>query len=282
MPGPRRSRARFLPAPLLVSLALAACGGGAGAPGGGVATGAAPASEEEWARLATPRPEPLAEAPRVSLAPVEVVGRTAWSPAGGMDVSLGATELLAAGLLRRRDVNFVERRRFAAAADAERRGVDRPRGAPPAGTSPGAQYLASATWSNFGPGARLDVRLSASGTGEIVATWWAATPTDTDPVSLARLAVTGVLASLDTLGVLPDWEDPTPTAAPLTYQAAGVPASAVTAFFQGLAAEEVWRWEAARAGYQNALAAGGSGFVEAAAALARTARLRNGGTLGRS
>jgi hypothetical protein len=47
----------------------------------------------------------------------------------------------------------------------------------------------------------------------------------------------------------------------------------------GLEAEERWDWEGARRGYQAALAAA-PGFLEAEAALARAARLRNGGTLG--
>lgn len=278
MAGLRHSPVRLLPA-ILVSVSLAACGGGPGGPGAPVAVGAAPASEDEWRALATPRPEPMPTAPRVAVAGFEVVGTAAWSPPGGMEASLAASELVVAGLLRRQDVRLVERRRFTAAVDAERKGEARPQGAPRAGTSPGPEYLASATWSNFGTGARIDVRLSRAGTSETVATWWGATPTDADPISLARLAVAGVVAALDSLGVRPAWEDPA-GGAPPTYRASGIPTAAAASFFQGLAAEESWRWEAARAGYQNALAQGGASFVEAAAALARTARLRNGGTLG--
>ena len=55
----------------------------------------------------------------------------------------------------------------------------------------------------------------------------------------------------------------------------------MNAFFAGLASEEVWDWEGARAGYQAAEALD-AGFFEANVALARAARLRSGGTLGSS
>jgi len=48
-----------------------------------------------------------------------------------------------------------------------------------------------------------------------------------------------------------------------------------------LASEEAWNWEGARVGYQEAGALE-SAFFEADVALARTARLRMGGTLGSS
>lgn len=55
----------------------------------------------------------------------------------------------------------------------------------------------------------------------------------------------------------------------------------MNAFFAGLVSEEVWDWEGARAGYRAAEALDAS-FFEADVALARTARLRSGGTLGSS
>lgn len=260
-------------------LLLAGCGGS-----GGGAVGTAPAapraSDAEWAALATPRPEALAGAPRVSVGEVLLVGTPAWS-AAPVDPGLGVSELVAAGLLRRQDVRFVERRRFAAAAEAERTGAARPEGAPAAGSSPGAQYLVSATWASVGlDSAYVDLRLSDAESGAVVASWRGATARDADPVALARRVVAGTLAALDGLGVRPRWQDPDAGAAPAAYQASGVSAAAVASFFQGLAAEEAWSWERARMGYQAAVAAGGASFVEAAAALARTARLRNGGTLG--
>lgn len=267
---------------LLATAVLAGCGGAGGGAAPGRAAAPPSASEEEWRALALPRPAALADAPRVSVATLEVVGRTTWTTPAGLEPTLGVTELVVAGLLRRQDVDFVERRRFAAAAEAERRGTPRPDGAPPAGVSRGAQYVARATWANLGGSARLDVRLAAAASGEVLATWRATTPPDADPVSLARLAVAGTLAALDTLGVRPAWEDPIPASSPAAYQPAGVPAGAAADFFRGLAAEEAWSWEAARRGYQGALAQAAAGFPEAAAALARTGRLRNGGTLGAS
>lgn len=267
-------------AALAASLMAAACGGGSGP---AVTTPATPAraSEAEWRALAQPRPVPLEGAPRVALADVRVAGSPAWSPAPGVDAELGLTELAAAGLLRRQDVHFVERRRFAAAVDAERRGLPRPAGAPAAGTSPGARFVATATWSPLGTDSGyVNVRLADPETGALVAGWRGATPPGAGPLSVSRTVVAGVLAALDRAGGRPVWQDPAGAPATPGDPFAGVPAQAVADFFLGLAEEEGWRWEEARARYQRALAAGGSGFVEAAAALARTARLRNGGTLG--
>jgi hypothetical protein len=266
-------------APLLLPALLAAgCAGGGGA--AGPAAPALRASDAEWASLAAPRPEPLAGAARVAVGEIRVLGTPSWSTAP-VESTLGMSELVAAGLLRRRDVQHVERRRFAAAAEAERTGAARPEGAPPAGTSPGAQYVVSATWASVGlDSAFVDLRLSDAQSGAVVATWRGATAPDGDPVAIARRVVAGTLAALDQLGARPAWEDPEGAAAPAAYRASGVSAAAVSSFFQGLAAEDAWSWERARTAYQAALSAGGPSFVEAAAALARTARLRNGGTLG--
>lgn len=283
---PRRAtRLHRSVSPALLSsalLALAACGGGAGGSGTTASPAVTPATDAEWRSLALPRPEPLPEAPRVALDAFEIEGTTPWAPPAGMTRSLAVGELVATGLLRRQDVHFVERRRFAAAAERERRGEPRPAGAPAAGVSPGARYTARASWSHYGAGASLDVRVLETQTGAVVAAWRAPTPTDADPVSLARLSVGGILAALDDLGVRPTWQDPVPGAATTVWAPSGVPGEAAAAFFQGLAAEEAWRWEPARVGYQRAVSEGGNGFPEAAAALARTARLRNGGTLGSS
>jgi hypothetical protein len=56
----------------------------------------------------------------------------------------------------------------------------------------------------------------------------------------------------------------------------------VEAFARGVAAEDVFDWEAARRAYQRARQLGGQGFFEPDVALARVARLRAGGTLGAS
>jgi len=97
---------------------------------------------------------------------------------------------------------------------------------------------------------------------------------------VARAGVGAILAALDDLGRLPDWEDAVGIPAPGSYEASGVPQTALNDFLGGLAAEEAWRWDAARDAYQAAARA--RGFPEAEAALARTARLRLGGTLGES
>lgn len=272
-------------APFALLLAAALLGGCGGAGGGGSARpapAAGRASEAEWAALAAARPEPLAGAARVAVGEVRILGTPAWS-ATPVDLGLGMSELVAAGLLRRRDVQYVERRRFAAAVEAERRGAPRPEGAPSAGISPGAQYVLSATWASVGlDSAFVDLRLADAQSGAVAASWRGATAAQADPVAVARRVVAGTLAALERLGAHPAWQDPEANAAPAAYRASDVGAAAVSAFFRGLAAEETWDWEGARAGYQAALAAAGPSFVEAAAALARAARLRNGGTLGPS
>lgn len=276
------SRAHRRPATLAAlaaTLISAACGGGGGSAVAPPA--AAHASEAEWRALAQPRPPALEGAPTVALAEVLITGTPTWSPPAGVGAELGLTELAAAGLLRRQDVRYVERRRFAAAAEAERRGLPRPAGAPAAGISPGARFVAHATWSLLVPDSgRVDVRLLDPASGAVVAGWRGATPPGADPLTVARTVVAGVLAALDAAGGRPAWADPAGGAAGPGSPAAQIPAQAVTDFFLGLVEEDAWRWEEARVRYQRALAAGGSGFLEAAAALARTARLRNGGTLG--
>lgn len=274
-----RPSIRIVPA-VLTSLAVVGCSGG------GAATAPTPvameASEEEWEALATPRPEPLEGAPRISVGAFEILGTAPWSLDADVDLSVGLSELVAAGLLRRRGVNFVERRRFAAAAERERRGLPRSEGAPAAGVSVGAEMILTAAWATLGlDSAYLDLRLADAESGDMVTTWRAATANDAGPTALARTAVGSLLEALDELGRRPAWTDPEPAAAFSTYRASPVPLPAVEAFFRGLAAEEGWEWEAARRGYQRALRAADGDFLEAEAALARAARLRQGGTLGR-
>jgi hypothetical protein len=176
-------------------------------------------------------------------------------------------------------VELVERRRFTAAVDAERAGTPRPAGAPPAGVSRGAEMSATVVWLPLGAETSLEVRLTRPQTGAVVAGRRRMIPADADPVAAARAIVATILEALDELGRRPAWNDPVPGAAPAEYRPSGVPTAAVARFLQGLAAEERWNWEAARRSYE---AAAGAGFFEAEAALARTARLRTGGTLGES
>jgi hypothetical protein len=272
------SRPAPLAAALVVASILSGCGAGGG---GGSPTAAAPAraSDAVWRQLATPRPEALADAPRIAIDLMELGSTPPWVGMSPVGPALGVTELFAAGLLGRREVDFVERRRFSAAAESERKGEHRP-GAPSAGVSRGPDFVASVSWMRAAGLSRLDVRLRKPGTGEIATALGIPVPADADPVSLARAAVAGTLAALDSLGVRPAWQEPAAVVAPGAYQASGIPAQATSSFMQGLAAEEAWSWEAARIAYQRALDQGGASFLEAAAALARTARLRNGGTLG--
>jgi hypothetical protein len=221
----------------------------------------------------------------VSIGGVEILGQPAWGAAAvqandvATDVAL--SELVVAGLIRRGDVRFVERRRFAAAVAAEQSGVPRPAAAPPAGLSQSAEILASAVWFPLpAGGASIEVRLTESARGAVLGTRRTTLPPDADLVSTARVTVGTILAVLGELGRRPDWPDPVANAAPERFAPSGVRPGAVSSFLTGLAAEESWRWEAARVAYQ---AAGESvGFFEAEAALARTARLRLGGTLGES
>ncbi|HUF75042.1 MAG TPA: hypothetical protein VMM35_02130 [Longimicrobiales bacterium] len=266
-------------APLALG-AAALLGGCAGGPASSSAP--PPLSDAEWRALAAPRPAPLPGAARLSATEIELLGDPAWPAFGAVPARLGLTELVVAGLLRRPDVRVVERRRFAAAVDAERAGARRPSGAPPAGVSPGSELTASVAWVPLGTGgATLEVRLTETATGRVAVTRRALVPADPDPVGLARTVVGNLLAALDELGRRPAWDDPVAGAAPAEYAATGVSSEALAAFLTGLAAEDRWRWEGARIGYQAA-AAGAAGFFEAEAALARTARLRLGGTLGES
>lgn len=259
-------------------MALAA-GVAVGCASGGPVVSSPPATEAEWRTLAAPRPEPVPGAVRLSLTGVELVGDPGWSLAAPVPTSLAVSELVVAGLLRRADVRFVERRRFAAAAEAERSGTRRPAGAPAAGISAGAELVASVVWVPLAAGqASLEVRLADATRGEVVATRRVLLPSEADPVGVARQAVAALLASLDELGRRPAWTDPIAGAAPSSFVPSGVSPRALEDFAAGLAAEESWRWERAREAYQAA--ARSVGFFEASTALARTARLRLGGTLG--
>jgi hypothetical protein len=250
----------------------------AGCAGAGSGTsGSATASDAEWRALSAPRPTPLAGAARVAVADVEFLGAYPWRGPGTVTASLGVAELVVTGLLRRRDVQFVERRRFAAAAEAERRGVTRPRGAPAAGVSPSADYATTAVWIPLGSDqTAVEVRLAGLETGRIAGATRVTVPSDVDPVTLARAIVQGVVDVLEEIDQLPNWTDPTSDGQAI----APVSEEALSHFLRGLAAEEIWDWEGARRGYQAAAA--DRSFHEAATALARTARLRLGGTLAES
>jgi hypothetical protein len=259
----------------LAAWALASACASTAAPAGGPASSA----EAEWRALASPRPTPQAGAARVSVSGVELLGQPAWTFAAPVAPSLALAELVNAGLLRRSDVRFVERRRFAAAVEAAQAGTPRPAGAPEPGVSEGAELVASVVWIPLpGGSAQLEVRLSEAARGAVVGSRRTTLPPTADPVATARLAVGAILATLADLGRRPAWADPVPNAAPPQFVASGIPATAVESFLVGLAAEESWRWDAARAAYQTATRS--VGFVEAEAALARAARLRLGGTLG--
>jgi hypothetical protein len=259
------------------AVTAAACAAAAAGPAAGSAE--LPASAAEWRALALPRPEPLDGAVRISLSGVELPAPSPWLMRSTVAPDLALSELVIAGLLRRRDVELVERRRFNAAVDAERAGTPRPAGAPPVGISRGAEMAATVVWLPVGAQASLEVRLVRPQTGAVAASRRRMIPADADPVAAARAIVATILEALDALGQRPAWNDPVPDSAPPEYRPSTVPAGAVERFLQGLAAEERWNWEAALRSYE---AAARPGFIEAEAALARTARLRTGGTLGES
>lgn len=256
-----------------VTLALSACAS-AGGRGGDRAT------EEEWRALALPRPTPLPGAARLSVTAVELAGDVGWAPGGvAISAELGIEELVVAGLLRRPDVRFVERRRFTAAAEAERAGLPHPDGAPAAGVSPGAEYLAAATWVGLGDArSTVEIRLVEATSGSVAGSARVVLGGRPAPLSIARAVVDGVLEALDGLGRRPAWEDPAAGAGGRTDN--DVAPEALRSFLGGVVAESTWDWESARRHYQAAAA--DAGFYEARAALARTARLKRGGTLGES
>jgi len=267
---------RLALAATLTLFATACASGGTNAPRGPDAA----ASDAEWRALAQPRPEPLGGAVRLTFSGVELPPPAPWALRSAVPMDLGLSELVIAGLLRRRDVQLIERRRFSAAVEAERAGAPRPPGAPAAGVSAGAEMSATVVWLPFGEQISLELRLTRPQTGAVVAARRRIIPADADPVGAARAIVSTILATLDGLGELPAWNDPTVDAAPAEYRPSGVPIAAVERFLEGLASEERWNWEPARRSYEAAAAS--SGFFEASAALARTARLRIGGTLGES
>jgi hypothetical protein len=243
-------------------LSLAAC---AAAP-----STSAPAPEADlatWRSLATLRPVPLEGAPRIALADVQLVGSAGWPTPAGVTPTLLLSELVTTGLLPRADVTVVERRRFSAAAEAERRGARAP-GAPPAGVSAPPDFFLYVVWvpSSGGEG-HVEMRLTVPSTGAVRDGWRVAVSRDRGVVGLSRAIVSELLTRLASSESI----DPTETRSP-------PPAAALEHFARGLAEEERWRWEEARIGYQAALVADPD-FSEARAALERTARLRLGGTL---
>jgi hypothetical protein len=204
-----------------------------------------------------------------------------WSLQGPVTPALGLEEMVASGLLRRQDVEFVERRRFSEAAERERRGLPAPRGAPRVGVSPGAEFVLTGTWAATGAdSAALDLRLTDAETGDVVTAWRTMTPANADPVSVARSVNGGLLQALADMDRLPAWTDPNPEYAPSAHQATTIPLTAVISFLEGVAAEDAYRWEQARWAYQAAMDMGGGSFFEPDVALARVARIRAGGTLG--
>ena len=238
------------------------------------------ATESEWRTLASPRPDALSGAVGLSVTGVEILGQPTWAVTP-LPADLALTELVAAGLIRRADVHFVERRRFSAGVAAERSGVPRPAGAPPVGISQSAEILASAVWIQLPTGAAsIEVRLTEAARGAVVGTRRAPLPANADLVSVARLTVGTIMEALAELGRRPAWTDPVQSAAPVQFEASGVSVRAISSFLVGLEAEESWRWDTARVSYQEA--AESAGFFEARTALARTARLRLGGTLAES
>lgn len=265
---------------LLTALVLAGCGGAAG-PGGG----AGAATEAEWRELREPRPEPLPGAVRITVSEVDFAGAYPWPEGARVGPSLAMSELVVANLLRRRDVHFVERRRFADAAAAERRGDPAPPGRPPPGVSESVDLGIVVIWlPTTAERANLEIRLTRVETGAVDGATRVIVPGDADPVAIARSIVGGAVEVLDELGRLPEWDDSPAPAVGAAANARGdsrVSTEALLHFLRGLAAEERWSWEGARRGYQQALESDPD-FHEARTVLARAARLRLGGTLAES
>jgi hypothetical protein len=62
---------------------------------------------------------PLNGAIRLSVGDIDFLGLYVW-PGGGISSSIGVNELVAASLLRRREMEYFKRRRFLIIADGER------------------------------------------------------------------------------------------------------------------------------------------------------------------
>lgn len=243
--------------------------------------GAAGGADASWESLLRPRPTARPGAARVAVGDIRLTDERPWELGTAATVSIGVQELVSADLLRREDVRFVERRRFAAAAERERRGLPAPAGAPPVGTSAGAELVLTGTMTPaLGDSAYLALRLVDAATGSARAGWRVGIPPGGDPTAVARRTTGSLLAVLDSLRARPAWTDPLADAAPRAWRASGVPLPAVQSFFAGVAAEDAYDWEGARRAYQRARALGGAGFFEADVALARVARMHAGGTLG--
>ena len=276
---------RWTGAGLRATALLCVVGASACVSGGGPPSSVVVASESVWQGLIRPRPQPLAEAPRITVAELVLLG-SAWPAASAVSPSIGLGELVAAGLIRRRDVRFVERRRFGAAVEREARGLPRPRNSPPVGVSPGAELQLAGSWIPAGDSATLDLRLVDVETSAVVAGWRTPTPPGLDPTGLARTIVGTTVSALRGLGRVPVWSDPLESAtldpAPMAFTSSGVAEEAVAAFLRGVEAEDRFQWEEARRGYQEAAETGGSSFFEPDVALARVARLRAGGSLAAS
>ncbi len=244
------------------------------------ASGVSETPESVWDGLYRPRPDPLPGASAITVSEILILGDP-WKLEAPVTPGLGIQELVSAQLLQRRDVHFVERRRFTLAAERERRGEADPPGAPPVGVSPGADLTLSGSWAPAGPdSAALDFRLIRTESGEVVETFRQMMSLEADPVSVSRAVTASLLDTLRELERLPEWTDPIPRTATAEYAPSGIGDEAVAAFFRGVAHEDRYDWEGARRAYQEALDLGGDGFFEAEVALARVARLRRGGSLG--
>lgn len=264
----------------LASFALLPLTGCAGRGSGPEPAEATDTREGVWDELEEPRPDPLPAAPRVTVSNLLLLSPP-WTPES-ISASLGIQELVTTELLRRRDLEFVERRRFTEAVERERLGAPRPTHAPPVGESPGVELVLTGSWARSGDSAYVDIRLAEAETGEVVATFRRATPTTPDPTALARTITGGLLDTLGSMNRLPAWNDPREGAAFRIYRASGIPLAAVRAFWRGVAAEDRYDWEAALKAYLEASETGGDAFFEPRVALKRTARLRAGGSLSRS
>ena len=273
---PVRAALFVLPA---ASLLVGGCAGGSSSTG--AATQPRPETPlTEWESLRHERPSAAPGAARIALGDVLILGSVEWSLPPTVNTQAAVAELMAAQLLERTDVEFVERRRFGAAAERDRRGEMAPRGQPPLGTSRAAEYLLLGTWSVSGSGGLADFRLADAETGEVVHAWRTETPARPDAASLSRALSGALLTALTEMGRRPAGSGPVDL--PSAFAPSGVAAQAQGAFFRGVSAEDRFDWEAAKDAYEAAADLAGPTFPEAGVALARVARLRLGGTLAAS
>lgn len=124
---------------------------------------------------------------------IDFRGPYVW-PGGGISSSIGVHELVAAGRLRRRDVEYIKRRAFLVIAGAERNGEPRQPGQTPAGVSVTPAFSIQAVWiSPLATRTSVEISLMDVLNGEVVQPTQAMLPFEPDAVTPERPIVDGAM-----------------------------------------------------------------------------------------